>query len=102
MKKIIIVIILITVFGGNVFGQMTQYFQAGMTPEQADRAYRDYVRSEGSKKSFFGRVDQPWLDGVLMRVLQYFDGIHWYFSKMEVGNVYKKKVGCNNLNMYYF
>jgi hypothetical protein len=81
MKKIIIILLFLIVFTKDIFSQQKQSGYYSSYEEQVRREYAQHLKQEQGKNSFFGRVDVPWLDGVIMRVLQYFDGIHWYFNK---------------------
>jgi len=75
MKKYIVLLVLIILCMNNVYGQMTQFFQQGQTYEQ-------WLEHELTKKSIFGDLGKAtWLDQSVLVVLQYFDGLHYFFGK---------------------
>jgi len=83
MKRYIILINLFIIFSGIVYSQTnspTHFFQMGMNADQMQKATERQIRDNIKNNSFFGKVNLPWLDGSIMRVLQYFDGIHYYFN----------------------
>jgi len=78
MKKIIIFALLVFVLNINVFGKPSDLQQE--QEEQALKRYEKLLDQRGLISPMWGNVDQPWIDGALLKILMFFDGIHLYFS----------------------
>jgi len=76
MKKIFMLVVVFMVLSINIYGQSTVINGRVMNQEEIQREYERELNKIGGMSPLWGRTNLPWLDGALLRCLQYFDGIY--------------------------